>query len=194
MTTPPTRCAWAVNDLAIRYHDEEWGTPVHDDRHWFELLLLEGAQAGLSWNTILRRREGYRKAFDGFEPTLVAGYDLERQLSLMNDPDIIRNRLKIAAAVRNAGAFLAIQVEHGSFDAYMWGNIDGRPRQNAWPSADRVPARTAESDKLSRDLKRRGFSFVGPTICYALMQAAGLVNDHTIDCFRHAELGGQPRG
>jgi DNA-3-methyladenine glycosylase I len=180
------RCAWAGDDpLYCRYHDREWGVPVHDDRVLFEFLLLEGAQAGLSWITILRKREHYRRAFDGFDPQAVARYGPARLRALLADPGIVRNRRKIAAAVANAKAALAVAEEFGSLDAYLWGFVDGRPIVNAWPSAAEVPARTAESDALSRDLRRRGFSFVGPTICYAFMQAVGMVNDHTVDCFRH---------
>ncbi len=171
-----------------RYHDEEWGVPVHDDRRLFEFLLLEGAQAGLSWETILKRREGYRRVFDDFDPEVVARYDDQKTTQLLADPRIIRNRLKVAAAVQNARAFLAVQEEFGSFDAYIWRFVGGQPRVNAWRSLAEVPARTAESDAMSNDLKRRGFKFVGSTICYAFMQAAGMVNDHTLDCFRHAEL------
>lgn len=182
------RCDWATNDLAIRYHDEEWGVPVHDDRRWFEFLLLEGAQAGLSWDTILKRREGYRAAFDGFDPEAVSRYDDRKVEALLADPGIIRNRQKVAAAVANARAFLEVRSEFGSFDAYVWRFVEGRPIRNAWRSRQEVPTRTAESDALSKDLKRRGFVFVGTTICYALMQATGMVNDHLVDCFRHAEV------
>jgi DNA-3-methyladenine glycosylase I len=183
------RCDWATNDLAIRYHDEEWGVPVHDDRLWFEFLVLEGAQAGLSWDTILRRREGYRAAFDGFDPEAVARYDDRKVEALLADPGIIRNRQKIAAAVANARGFLELRREFDSFDAYIWRFVGGRPIRNAWQSRQEVPTRTAESDALSRDLKRRGFAFVGTTICYALMQATGMVNDHLVDCFRYAQVG-----
>lgn len=184
-----TRCPWAGPDPLYReYHDEEWGVPVHDDRHFFEMLILEGAQAGLAWITILRKREGYRAAFDGFDPAVVAGYDDRRVAALLGNPAIIRNRLKIESAVGNARAFLRVQEEHGSFDRYVWRFADGRPRQNAWRTLAEVPAETPESRALSRDLKRRGFRFVGPTICYAFMQATGLVNDHLVDCFRHTPL------
>ena len=183
------RCPWAGSDpLYLRYHDEEWGVPVHDDRHFFEMLVLEGAQAGLAWITVLRKREGYRGAFDGFDPAAVARYDERRVEALLGNPAIIRNRLKVESAVANARAFLRVQDEHGSFDRYVWRFVDGRSRQNRWRTMDGVPAETPESRALSRDLKRRGFRFVGPTICYAFMQATGLVNDHLIDCFRHAAL------
>ena len=185
------RCAWAGNnELMQRYHDREWGVPVHDDRKLFEFLILEGAQAGLSWQTILNRREGYRAAFDGFDPEAVARYDAAKITALLADPGIIRNRLKVAAAVSNARAFLQVQAEFGSFDAYIWRFVEGQPRLNRWPSLPAVPAKTPESDALSRDLIKRGFRFVGSTICYAHMQATGMVNDHTTDCFRHRELGG----
>ena len=184
-----TRCPWAGSDpLYLRYHDEEWGVPVHDDRHFFEMLVLEGAQAGLAWITILRKREGYRDAFDGFDPAVVARYDDPRVEALLANPAIVRNRLKVGSAVANARAFLRVQEEHGSFDRYVWRFVDGRSRQNRWRRMDEVPAETPESRAMSRDLKRRGFRFVGPTICYAFMQATGLVNDHLIDCFRRAEL------
>lgn len=184
---PVVRCAWARNPLAIQYHDEEWGVPVHDDRRWMEFLILEGAQAGLSWDTILQRREHYRRAFAGFDPEVLAGWGEARQQALLEDAGIIRNRLKIASAVRNARAFLAVQKEFGSFNAFLWQQVGG-PRQNHWTRAEDIPARTAESDALSRELKRRGFNFVGSTICYALMQATGVVNDHLTTCFRHAQL------
>ena len=188
-----TRCPWAGSDPLYRqYHDEEWGAPVHDDRHFFEMLVLEGAQAGLAWITILRKREGYRDAFDGFDPNAVAGYDDRRVAALVENPAIVRNRRKIESAVGNARAFLQVQEEHGSFDRYVWRFVDGRPRQNRWRSLAEVPAETPESRSMSRDLKRRGFRFVGPTICYAFMQATGLVNDHLVDCFRHAALAAPP--
>jgi DNA-3-methyladenine glycosylase I len=182
------RCAWASNDLSIRYHDAEWGVPVHDDRLLFEFLVLEGAQAGLSWDTILRKRERYREVFDNFDPALVARYGKRKVKALLGDAGIVRNRLKIAAAISNAQAFLAVAEEFGSFDAYIWQFIGGRPRVNAWRTLKDLPARTAESDAMSKDLKRRGFRFVGSTICYAFMQAVGMVNDHAPDCFRYAEL------
>ena len=182
------RCDWATNDLAIRYHDEEWGVPVHDDRKWFEFLVLEGAQAGLSWDTILKKRENYRAAFDGFDPGLVAGYDAKKVESLLSDPGIIRNRLKVTSAIRNAGAFLEIRRAFGSFDDYIWRFVGGQPIGNRWETRQDVPARTAESDALSKDLKRRGFTFVGTTICYAMMQATGMVNDHLVGCFRYSQV------
>lgn len=185
-----TRCAWARTPLSIAYHDAEWGVPVHDDRRLFEFLILEGAQAGLSWETILKKRPRYREAFDGFDPSAVAAYGEDRVAALLADPGIVRNRLKVRAAVANARAFLAVQAEHGSFDAYLWGWFGGRTRQNAWASLADVPASPPDAERLSRDLLRRGFRFVGPTICYAFLQAVGVVNDHTVDCFRHAELGG----
>ena len=184
-----TRCPWAGPDPLYReYHDAEWGVPVHDDRHFFEMLILEGAQAGLAWITILRKRQGYRDAFDGFDPATVARYDDRRVATLLENPAIVRNRRKIESAVGNARAFLQVQEELGSFDRYVWRFVDGRPRQNRWRTMAEVPAETAESRAMSRDLKRRGFRFVGPTICYAFMQATGLVNDHLADCFRHAAL------
>ncbi len=181
------RCAWAglTDPLYLAYHDEEWGVPVHDDRVLFEFLILEGAQAGLSWSTILRKREHYRKAFAGFEPAKVARFTPARIARLLEDPGIVRNRLKVAGAVRNAKAFLAVPREFGSFDAYVWRFVGGRPLVNRPRSLRQVPARTPESDALSRDLRNRGFTFVGSTICYAFMQAVGLVNDHTVDCFRY---------
>jgi DNA-3-methyladenine glycosylase I len=188
---PPStlsRCAWPKSPLDIEYHDTEWGVPVHDDRRLFEFLVLEGAQAGLSWETILRKRDNYRAAFDNFVPATIAAYDEERIGVLLADPGIVRNRLKIAAAVRNARAVLAIQEEFGTLDAYIWQFVDGRTLQNARQSLTDIPARTPESDAMSKDLKRRGLSFVGSTICYAFMQATGMVNDHTVDCFRHDQL------
>ena len=183
------RCGWATNDpLYLTYHDEEWGVPVHDDRHFFEMLILEGAQAGLSWLTILRKREGYRAAFDNFDPAVVATYEDVKIAALLGDAGIVRNRLKIAATVRNARAFLEIQRESGSFDAYVWRFVGGKQLINAWTSLSGVPASTPESDALSKDLKKRGFTFVGSTIVYAFMQAAGLVNDHTTDCFRYNQV------
>lgn len=183
------RCPWAGPDPLYReYHDAEWGVPVHDDRHFFEMLVLEGAQAGLAWITILRKRQGYRDAFDGFDPAVVAGYGRRRVAALLENPAIVRNRRKIESAVGNARAFLRVQDEQGSFDRYVWGFVDGRPRRNRWRTLEEVPAETPESRSLSRDLKRRGFRFVGPTICYAFMQATGLVNDHLVGCFRRAAL------
>jgi len=182
------RCAWARNELSIRYHDEEWGVPVHDDRTLFEFLILEGAQAGLSWDIILRKRDCYRVVFDNFDPEKVARYGGRKVKQLLADPGIVRNRLKIAAAIQNAKAFLAVQKQFGSFDAYLWQFVGGKPRSNALRSHEDIPARTAESDALSKDLSGRGFKFVGSTICYAMMQAVGMVNDHTVDCFRHKDL------
>jgi DNA-3-methyladenine glycosylase I len=184
----PVRCAWARTPLSIDYHDREWGVPVHDDRHLFEMLTLEGAQAGLSWETILKKRDAYREAFDGFEPAAVAAFTPKRIARLLENPGIVRNRLKIQSAVGNAKAFLAVQDEFGSFDAYVWRFVGGRPRVNRWRATRQLPPRTAESDELSRDLLRRGFKFVGSTICYAFMQAVGMVNDHTIDCFRYKRV------
>ena len=185
------RCEWAGSDpLYLDYHDREWGVPVHDDRLLFEFLVLEGAQAGLSWLTILRKRENYRKAFAGFHPKKVAKFNEERIEKLLDDPGIVRNRLKVQSAVYNARAFLEVQREFGSFADYVWGFIGGAPIVNQWPSIREIPARTQESDALSKDLVRRGFSFVGSTIVYAHMQATGMVNDHTVDCFRWRELGG----
>ena len=172
----------------IPYHDAEWGVPLHDDRALFEFLILEGAQAGLSWSTILKKRNAYRKAFDRFDPRKVARYDEARIATLLANEGIVRNRLKINAAVRNATAFLAIQKEFGAFDSYIWSFVGGQPRQNRWPSTADVPARTAESDAMSKDLIRRGFTFVGSTICYAFMQATGMVNDHLVSCFRYKEV------
>jgi DNA-3-methyladenine glycosylase I len=183
-----TRCAWATNALSIAYHDREWGVPLHDDQRLFEFLILEGAQAGLSWDTILRKRDHYRRVFDQFDPGIVADYDAGKIAVLLDDPGIVRNRLKISSAVRNASAFLAVQRELGSVAAYLWRFVGGEPRQNRWSSIRDVPSVTPEAVAMSKDLKRRGFNFVGPTICYAFMQATGMVNDHTLDCFRHAEL------
>ncbi|GAB4180557.1 MAG: DNA-3-methyladenine glycosylase I [Rhodocyclaceae bacterium] len=183
------RCAWALGDpLLAAYHDSEWGVPVHEDRRLFEFLLLEGAQAGLSWLTILRRREGYRRAFADFDPQRVARFDEHDRARLLADPGIVRNRAKIEAAIANARAFLAVQEEFGSFDAYQWRFVDGEPIRNRWKSEAHVPASTPRSEAMSRDLVRRGFRFAGPTICYAHMQAVGMVNDHVIDCPRHAEV------
>jgi DNA-3-methyladenine glycosylase I len=180
------RCAWcpADNPLYIQYHDEEWGVPVHDDRLLFEMLILEGAQAGLSWATILKRREGYRDAFDHFDAKKIARYDKKKEAALMKDPGIIRNRLKIAATVDNAKAFLAVQKEYGTFDRYIWSFVGGKPKRHQRKSGEPLPAQTPEAEAMSKDLKKRGFRFVGPTICYAFMQAVGLVDDHTADCFR----------
>jgi DNA-3-methyladenine glycosylase I len=184
----PVRCPWASNDLAVCYHDEEWGVPVHDDRTLFEFLILEGAQAGLSWDTILKKRDHYRKVFDGFDPSRVAKYDGRKTQQLLKDPGIIRNKLKIASAVGNAKAFLEVQKEFGSFDRYIWQFVGGKPRVNALKSFKQIVATTAESDAMSKDLKKRGFKFVGSTICYAFMQAVGLVNDHITECFRYQVL------
>jgi DNA-3-methyladenine glycosylase I len=181
----PVRCPWASGELSIRYHDQEWGVPVHDDRTLFEFLILEGAQAGLSWNTILNKRENYRQALDGFDPKRVARYDRRKIDRLLLDPGIVRNKLKIASTVGNAKAFLEVQKEFGSFDRYIWQFVEGKPRVNSPKSMKQVPARTPESDAMSKDLKARGFNFVGSTICYAFMQAVGMVNDHTVSCFRY---------
>lgn len=183
------RCAWAKNDLAVEYHDKEWGVPVHDDRLFFEFLILEGAQAGLSWDTILRKREAYRKAFDNFAPEKVARYGEAKIAKLLQDEGIIRNRLKINSAVANAKAFLKVQKEFGSFDKYIWRFVGGKPLDNKVKSMSDVPAKTEISDALSKDLKKRGFNFVGSTIMYAFMQATGMVNDHTRECFRYKEVG-----
>jgi len=186
----PTRCGWArlENPLYLAYHDSEWGVPSHDDRHLFEMLVLEGAQAGLSWETILNKRAAYRRAFDGFDPRRVARYDAKKMHALLGDPGIVRNRLKIAAAVTNARAFLAVQEEFGTFDRYLWAFVDGKPIRNRWRSLRQIPASTPVSDALSKDLRRRGFKFVGSTICYAMMQAVGLVNDHVVGCFRYTAV------
>lgn len=184
------RCAWAGSDpLYVQYHDEEWGVPAHDDRHLFEMLILEGAQAGLSWSTILNKRENYRAAFDGFDVEKVARYDEAKIAKLLANPGIVRNKLKVNAAVANACAFLKVQAEFGSFDAYIWQFVGGNPIVNHRQTLRDIPAKTAESEAMSKDLLKRGFKFVGPTICYAYMQAVGLVNDHTVDCFRHGQVG-----
>ena len=184
----PTRCAWANGGpLEIEYHDTEWGVPSRDDRHLFEMLILEGAQAGLSWSTILKKRENYRKAFAGFDPVKVARFDARRRAALMRDPGIVRNRLKIEATGANARQVLAVQEEHGSLAAYLWQFVDGKPIVNRWTTRDRVPAETAESRAMSKALLQRGFRFVGPTICYAFMQATGMVNDHVTTCFRYSK-------
>ena len=187
------RCEWARTELSMAYHDTEWGVPCHDDRTLFEFLILEGAQAGLSWETILRKRHHYRRAFNGFDPDIVARYDEAKQNELLKDAGLVRNRLKIAAAVANAQAFLTVREEHGTFARYLWGFVGGYQRINGWHAHDEVPARTGESEAMSRDLSSRGFRFVGPTICYAFMQAVGMVNDHLVPCFRHGavtRLGG----
>jgi DNA-3-methyladenine glycosylase I len=182
------RCDWARKPLDIEYHDREWGTPVHDDRLLFEFLILEGAQAGLSWSTILAKRQGYRKAFANFDARKVARFDEKRMAALLLNPEIVRNRLKIASTVQNARAFEAVRKEFGSFDAFVWRFVDGAPKVNAWKTLKQLPARTEISDALSKELARRGFKFVGSTICYAFMQAVGMVNDHLVTCFRRAEL------
>jgi DNA-3-methyladenine glycosylase I len=183
------RCEWGDSDpLYVKYHDREWGTPLHDERGLFEFLVLEGAQAGLSWLTILRKRDNYRKAFDRFDPQKVARYSAADVRRLLADPGIVRNRLKIESAIRNARGVLAVADEFGSFDSFIWRHVDHKPRQNAWRSLAEIPASTALSDRMSKELKNRGFSFVGSTICYAFMQAVGMVNDHVVGCFRHEEL------
>ena len=187
------RCAWAANSLAVAYHDREWGVPQHDDTRLFELLTLEGAQAGLSWDTILRKRENYRVAFANFDPRKVSRYDGRKLDALMRNPGIVRNRLKILSAVKNAHAFLQVQDEFGSFDRYIWQFVAGKPKVNALRSLREVPARTAESDAMAKDLKKRGFTFIGSTICYAFMQAVGMVNDHQVNCFRYRQLASRKR-
>jgi DNA-3-methyladenine glycosylase I len=183
-----TRCTWPTDELYIAYHDKEWGVPLHNDRKLFEFLVLEGMQAGLSWYCVLKKRENFRKAFDQFDPEKVARYNEPKLARLMADAGIIRNRLKIAAAVQNAKAFLHTQEEFGSFDKYIWQFTDGEPKVNHWKSSKEIPAKTKQSDAMSKDLQARGFKFVGSTICYAHMQATGMVNDHIVSCFRHAEL------
>ena len=188
-----TRCQWAgdwddIDDIMVVYHDSEWGVPKHDDRRLFEDLVLDGAQAGLNWRTILNKRDAYREAFDNFDPAKVAQYDEARIEELLQNPGIIRNRQKVNSAVKNAKAFLRVQEEFGSFDAYIWGFVEGKPIQNAWRTMSELPAKTELSEAISKDLKKRGFSFVGPTIVYAFMQAVGMVNDHTVDCFRYQEV------
>ncbi|MGO9590678.1 MAG: DNA-3-methyladenine glycosylase I [Candidatus Acidiferrales bacterium] len=182
------RCHWAQSQFMVEYHDTEWGVPLHDDSGLFEFLILEGAQAGLSWEIILRKRENYRSAFDGFDAAKIARYDKRKVRALMADAGIVRNRLKIAAAITNAQAFLVAQSEHGAFDRYIWQFVGGKPKRNSWRQSRQVPTRTAESDAMSKALKKRGFRFVGSTICYAFMQATGMVNDHAIDCFRCREI------
>jgi len=182
------RCPWAKTDLYVQYHDTEWGVPIHDDRLLFEFLILEGAQAGLSWETILKKRENYRAAFDQFDPATVAKYGQKKRKGLLSDSGIVRNRLKIEAAIQNAKMFLAVQNEFGTFDKYIWRFVGKQAKHNAWMSIKEVPAKTPESDAMSKDLKRRGFKFVGSTICYAFMQAVGMVNDHLVGCFRHTQL------
>lgn len=190
MTDPGTlpRCAWPTDPLMQKYHDEEWGVPLHDDRKLFEFMVLDAFQAGLSWKTILHKRENFRKAFDNFDPAGISQYDETKYQELLNDPGIIRNRAKIRATIENAKAFLAVQKEFGSFDHYIWSFVSHHPVVNSWTSLSELPAKTELSDVMSKDLIRRGFKFVGSTICYAFMQAAGLVNDHVVDCFRHKEL------
>ena len=185
----PNRCPWATTPISIAYHDEEWGVPLRDERRLFEFLILEGAQAGLSWELILRKRDAYRQAFDNFDPAAVADYDDVKVAELLANPGIVRNRLKVAAAIGNARAFLDAQRDFGSFGAYVWGFVDGSPVRNAWPSLEDVPASTPQSQAMSKDMRRRGFRFVGPTICYAFMQATGMVNDHITGCFRYVEIG-----
>ncbi|MGH8092506.1 MAG: DNA-3-methyladenine glycosylase I [Chthoniobacterales bacterium] len=187
------RCSWATIEPAITYHDKEWGVPLHDDRLLFEFLILEGAQAGLSWMTILKKRQNYRKAFDNFRAEKIARYGARDVKRLLADSGIVRNRLKIAATIQNAKAFREVRDELGSFDTYLWSFVGGKPKQNQWRNASQVPARAAESDAMSRDLLGRGFKFVGSTICYALMQATGMVNDHLVTCPRHTQLGGKSR-
>jgi DNA-3-methyladenine glycosylase I len=187
-SNPPKRCPWARNELEIAYHDREWGVPRHDDRVLFEFLILEGAQAGLSWSTILAKRDAYRRAFSEFDPARVARFDGRKVKELLADSGIVRNRLKISAAIANARAYLNVQKEFGSFNAYIWQFVGGQPLTNARRSIKQVPARTPSSDKMSKDLLQRGFRFVGPTICYAFMQAVGMVNDHLVSCFRHSEV------
>jgi DNA-3-methyladenine glycosylase I len=188
MSREVVRCAWPRNELAIRYHDAEWGVPQHDDRVLFEFLILEGAQAGLSWDTILKKRENYREAFSGFDPERVARFRPARLEKLLQNPGIVRNRLKVESAVINARAFLRVQRERGSFAGYLWAFVEGRPVVNRWKSHRQIPPRTPLSDMVSKDLQRRGFKFVGTTICYAYLQAVGVVNDHTATCFRHAQV------
>lgn len=183
------RCHWATNEMNTAYHDQEWGVPLHDDRGLFELLILEGAQAGLSWDTILKKRARYREVFDDFDLEKIARYDKKKVRQLLKDAGIIRNKLKIAATISNANAFLRVRQEFGSFDAYIWSFVGGKPKVNAWQTHKRLPAKTAESDAMSKDLQKRGFRFVGSTICYAFMQATGMVNDHLVECFRCAQVG-----
>ena len=194
MTKPSkslTRCHWATNEFSIPYHDREWGVPTHDDRRLFEFLILEGAQAGLSWDTILQKRASYRAAFDGFDPARMARYDRRKIQTLLRNPGIVRNRLKIASAVANAKACLRVQKEFGSFDRYVWQFVEGKPRVNRWISSREIPASTPESEAMSKALKKDGFNFVGPTICYAFMQAVGMTNDHLVGCFRYRQLAGR---
>lgn len=191
MDADKQRCEWVgSHPLEIVYHDTEWGVPVHDDRRLFELLILEGAQAGLNWLTVLKKRESYREAFAGFDPVKIARFDEARVEELLRNPGIIRNRLKVRSAIQNAQAFLTVQEEYGTFDAYVWRFVEGAPTVNTWRSMVEIPAQTPASERMSKALKKRGFNFVGPTICYAFMQAVGLVNDHTVDCFRYHEVVG----
>jgi DNA-3-methyladenine glycosylase I len=183
------RCEWATTELGILYHDREWGVPVHDDRKLFEFIILEGAQAGLSWETILKKRDSYRSAFDDFDARAMAAYDDRKVQELLANPGIVRNKLKVASSIKNAQVFLAVQEECGSFDTYIWSFVDGAPKKNAWRSLKELPAATPESKAMSKDLLKRGFKFVGPTICYAFMQAVGMVNDHIVDCFRYDKVG-----
>ena len=187
------RCHWATSELSIPYHDTEWGVPVHDDRKHYEFLVLEGAQAGLSWETVLRKRAAYREAFDQFDPVKIARYDARHVARLLSNAGIIRNKLKIASAIANAKAFLKVQQEFGSFDQFIWQFVGGKPKVNAWKTHKQLPAKTKESEAMSKELLARGFKFVGPTICYAHMQACGMVNDHLVDCFRHGECGERKR-
>lgn len=190
-TASQIRCAWAGTDpLYVAYHDQEWGVPVFDDRTLFEFLILEGAQAGLSWSTILKKRENYRQVYDGFDPIQIAGYDDQKIAALLGNPGIVRNRRKVHASISNAQSFLNIQEEFGDFSSYIWQFVEGQPRQNTWQTLSEIPAQTKESRLMSKDLVKRGFRFVGPLICYAFMQAVGMVNDHTTDCFRYDELRG----
>jgi DNA-3-methyladenine glycosylase I len=182
------RCAWAIKEYMHAYHDTEWGVPVHDDRLLFEFLILEGAQAGLSWDTILKKRENYREVYDHFDAVKIARYTQSKVDKLLADPGIVRNRLKVAASIGNAKAFLAVQKEFGGFDPYIWSFVGGKPRKNTWKSLKQIPTSTPQSDAMSRDLKRRGFKFVGSTICYAFMQAVGMVNDHEVGCFRYGQV------
>ncbi len=191
MDADKRRCEWVgSHPLEIVYHDTDWGVPVHDDRRLFEMLILEGAQAGLNWLTVLKKRESYREAFAGFDPAEVARFDEARVEALLGNPGIVRNRLKVRSAIQNARAFLKIQEDYGTFDAYVWRFVEGVPKVNRWRSMAEIPAQTPESERMSKDLKKRGFNFVGPTICYAFMQAVGLVNDHTVDCYRYHEVQG----
>lgn len=193
MSIDVRRCPWAKSEPNIQYHDREWGVPVHDDRTLFEFLVLEGAQAGLSWETVLKKRENYRVAFDQFDPHIIIEYGPQKQASLLSDPGIIRNRLKVASVIQNARMLMKVQEEFETFDEYIWRFVGGKAKTNTWRSMDQVPSRTDESDAMSKDLQKRGFKFVGSTICYAFMQATGMVNDHLVSCFRHAEVSGKRR-